>query len=84
MTGDGAGYTLNIPLPPGATGDVYLRAFDEVIAPVVERFAPTWLIVSAGFDAHRDDPLTELGLSPATTPLLTAAGDAARPAGPTW
>ena len=54
---------MNIPLPPGATGDVYLRAFDELVAPVVERFAPTWLLVSAGFDAHRDDPLTELGLS---------------------
>ena len=54
---------MNVPLPPGATGDVYLRAFDELVAPVVERFAPTWLLISAGFDAHRDDPLTELGLT---------------------
>ena len=35
--GAGAGTTINVPLPPGATGDVYLRAFDEVVAPVVER-----------------------------------------------
>ena len=63
---------MNVPLPPGATGDVYLQAFDEVIAPVVERFAPTWLLISAGFDAHRDDPLTELGLTAGDFPLLTA------------
>lgn len=68
----GRGTTMNIPLPPGATGDVYLGAFDEVIAPVVERFAPTWLLVSAGFDAHRDDPLTDLGLTAGDFALLTA------------
>jgi acetoin utilization deacetylase AcuC-like enzyme len=62
--GPGApGLTVNLPLPPGATGDVYLRAFDEVIGPAVEAFAPTWILVSAGFDAHRADPLTQLGLS---------------------
>lgn len=61
--GEARGCTLNVPLPPGATGDVYLHAFDEAIAPVIERFGPTWVIVSAGFDAHRDDPITSLGLS---------------------
>ncbi len=61
--GDGAGTTLNLPLPAGATGDVYLAALDEIIDPVVEGFAPTWLLVSAGFDAHRRDPLTGLGLT---------------------
>lgn len=61
--GEGRGHTINIPLPPGATGDVYLRAFDTLVAPVVERFAPTWVIVSAGFDAHRNDPITDLGLT---------------------
>ncbi|MDO8361580.1 MAG: histone deacetylase [Actinomycetota bacterium] len=63
--GEGAarGRTVNIPMPPGATGDTYLYAFDELVAPVADRFAPTWVILSAGFDAHRDDPITELGLS---------------------
>jgi acetoin utilization deacetylase AcuC-like enzyme len=61
--GAGDGYTINLPLPPGATGDVYLAAFDEVIAPAVERFDPTWALVSAGFDAHRADPLTGLDLA---------------------
>ena len=73
-----SGTTMNVPLPAGATGDVYLRAFDEVVAPVVERFAPTWLLISAGFDAHRDDPITELGLTAGDYPLLTRAGAAAR------
>jgi acetoin utilization deacetylase AcuC-like enzyme len=61
--GAGEGATINLPLPAGATGDVYLRALDEVVAPQVERFAPTWVLISAGFDAHRSDPLTGLGLS---------------------
>jgi len=61
--GPGAGYTINLPFPPGTTGDVYLAAFDEVVAPAVDRFDPTWVIVSAGFDAHRADPLTGLNLT---------------------
>lgn len=63
--GEGAarGMTVNIPLPPGSTGDVYLTAFDQLVAPIANRFAPTWVIVSAGFDAHRNDPITELALA---------------------
>jgi acetoin utilization deacetylase AcuC-like enzyme len=62
--GDGApGLTVNVPLPAGATGDVVRRALDEVAAPVIEEFAPTWVLISAGFDAHRADPLAELALS---------------------
>jgi acetoin utilization deacetylase AcuC-like enzyme len=62
--GPGApGLTVNVPLPAGATGDVVARALEEIVAPVSERFAPTWVLVSAGFDAHRDDPLADLALS---------------------
>ena len=62
--GPGArGATLNLPFPSGATGDLFLQALDEVIAPAVEQFAPTWVLVSAGYDAHRADPLTGLRLS---------------------
>jgi acetoin utilization deacetylase AcuC-like enzyme len=57
------GTTLNVPLPPGATGDVLLRAFDQLVSPAVEAFAPSWVLVSAGFDAHRADPLADLALS---------------------
>ncbi len=62
-TGPGLGATINVPLPPGATGDVALRAVDEVIGPAVADFGPDWLFISAGFDAHRADPLTELRYS---------------------
>ncbi len=62
-SGAGAGTTVNLPLPPGTAGDTYRAAFDRVVTAAVERFAPTWLLVSAGFDAHRADPITELGLS---------------------
>jgi acetoin utilization deacetylase AcuC-like enzyme len=54
------GTNVNVPLPPGATGDAARAAFDEVIVPAVEEFAPTWVLISAGFDAHRDDPLADL------------------------
>jgi acetoin utilization deacetylase AcuC-like enzyme len=57
------GLTLNIPLPPGATGDVVRQAIDEVATPAVEEFAPTWVLVSAGFDAHREDPMADLALT---------------------
>ena len=57
------GLNLNLPVPPGATGDVVRSALEDVAGPVVERFAPTWVLVSAGFDAHRDDPLANLELS---------------------
>ena len=57
------GQTVNVPLPPGATGDVVRRGIDEVALPVIDSFAPTWVLVSAGFDAHRADPLANLALS---------------------
>jgi len=62
-SGAGLGTTLNVPLPEGTTGDTYRAAFELVIGPVVERFSPDWVLVSAGFDGHRADPLTDLGLS---------------------
>ena len=64
--GDGArGLTVNVPVPPGATGDVVRAALDQVVAPVVQEFEPTWVLVSAGYDAHRADPLAGLALSSA-------------------
>ena len=55
--------TVNLPLPAGATGDVVRRALEEVAAPVIDAFAPSFVLVSAGFDAHRDDPLADFMLS---------------------
>ncbi|MCU0311542.1 MAG: histone deacetylase [Acidimicrobiales bacterium] len=70
--GEGSGSTVNFPLPQGATGDVFRAGLDEVVRPLVERWEPTWLIISAGFDAHRLDPLTGLALSAGDYADLTA------------
>src|SRR5262249_17424387 len=71
--GEGEGRTVNVPLPPYATGDVYRRAIDEVVAPLVDEVRATWLLLSAGFDAHRADPLTDLGLTSGDYADITAA-----------
>jgi acetoin utilization deacetylase AcuC-like enzyme len=56
-------HTLNVPLAAGS-GDVeYVRAFDEIVEPAVRAFVPDVLLVSAGFDAHRDDPLAQMEVS---------------------
>ncbi len=62
-TGAGIGATVNVPLPAGSEGDTYRAAFDEIVGPAIEQFNTTWLLVSAGFDAHRADPITDMGLS---------------------
>ncbi len=61
--GEGKGTTLNLPLPVGSAGDTYRYALDATVIPVIERFDPDWLLVSAGFDGHRLDPLSNLGLT---------------------
>lgn len=79
--GDAVGETINVPLPSGATGDVYLEALERLVLPAAERVAPTWLILSAGFDGHRADPLTGLGLSAGDFGELTRLLAAVVPAG---
>ncbi|HEY3234947.1 MAG TPA: histone deacetylase [Polyangiaceae bacterium] len=61
--GEGAGYTVNIPLSPGAGDVVYTEAFRRIVNPVVEQYQPDLAIVSAGFDAHRRDPLGSMDLT---------------------
>lgn len=80
-SGIGTGSTINVPLPAHATGDVLLRAMDHLVAPAVEAFAPTWLLVSAGFDGHRADPLTGLALSSGDFADLTCRAMELAPAG---
>jgi acetoin utilization deacetylase AcuC-like enzyme len=60
--GAGAGTTINFPWPYGTDGAAYRWAIDEVVRPVLVQFAPTWLLVSAGYDAHVDDPLAGIRL----------------------
>jgi acetoin utilization deacetylase AcuC-like enzyme len=62
-TGQGKGYTVNLPLSAGA-GDVeYVAIFQRLVAPLLLRFRPGLILVSAGFDAHRLDPLGGMELS---------------------
>jgi acetoin utilization deacetylase AcuC-like enzyme len=61
--GQGLGYTLNIPVKAGSGNSHYLQAFNERVVPELERFRPEVVLVSAGFDAHRDDPLSSINLT---------------------
>ena len=61
--GRGAGATVNCPVPAGAGDEEYQRAFNERILPAAEAFAPEFVIVSAGFDAHAADPLAQVRTS---------------------
>ncbi|MBK9119520.1 MAG: histone deacetylase [Phycisphaerales bacterium] len=69
--GPGRGYTINIPLEPGANDADVRTAFEDEVLPAVERFAPQVVLVSAGFDGHEDDPLGNLSFSDEIFPWMT-------------
>jgi acetoin utilization deacetylase AcuC-like enzyme len=71
-TGNGKGYTVNAPLEPGCTGADFSLVFSEVFLPVLDRFRPEVLIVSAGQDILFDDPLGGMNVSPEDTGVLTS------------
>jgi len=78
-SGAGRGFTVNLPLSAGATDADYERVFTDVAFPVLRQFAPELILVSAGFDAHREDPLaglkfTEADYSWVTRELVAVAG----------
>jgi acetoin utilization deacetylase AcuC-like enzyme len=62
-TGEGRGFTVNVPLSAGAGDEVYAAAFSRLVAPLASEYAPELVLLSAGFDAHRADPLAEMRLS---------------------
>ncbi len=69
---EGEGYTLNIPMPAGMGDREYLRVFRDVLVPVGREYKPELVLVSAGFDAHRADPLGGMELSSAGYGAITA------------
>jgi len=80
--GDGLGRTINVPLGPGAGDEGYLLVFEEIVAPVLRQFAPSFILISAGFDCHWRDPLanqqvTERGFVGMTRSLNAVAHDVA-------
>jgi acetoin utilization deacetylase AcuC-like enzyme len=72
-TGEGEGErtTLNVPLAAGAGDGDYLYTLDETLAPALDEYDPDLLIVSAGFDAHRHDPISRMRVSTEGYALLT-------------
>jgi acetoin utilization deacetylase AcuC-like enzyme len=65
-SGPGEGYTLNLPVPAGTEEDVWLSLVEHIVLPVATAFAPQLVLVSAGFDAHVDDPLAGCRLESAS------------------
>ncbi len=68
----GAGNILNAPLPPGAGSREFRAAYEDIVLPALEAFAPQLVMVSAGFDAHRLDPLANLNLEADDYAWITA------------
>lgn len=67
------GNVINVPLPPGTNGTAFRRIYEDAVMPQLDRFAPELVLISAGFDAHRDDPLAQLALVEADFAWVTGA-----------
>ncbi len=79
-SGQGKGYTINIPLSSGMGDADYVQIFEKILLPVARKWKPEVILVSAGFDIHRNDPLggmevTESGFTRMTRILMDAAGE---------
>ena len=70
--GSSGDQTLNVPLPAGCTDDEYLTVFEDLVEPTVRSFDPDLVLVSAGFDAHEEDPLGGMRLTTAGFRELSA------------
>jgi acetoin utilization deacetylase AcuC-like enzyme len=62
-TGEGEGYTLNLPFPAGCGDNEYLTSYLDIVEPVARAFRPEFILVSAGFDGHHRDPLAGMNLT---------------------
>ena len=78
-TGEGAGYTVNVPMQPGMGDNEFIRIFEELLKPVIDQYKPQFILVSAGFDIFFEDPLGGMKVSPEgfakLTRLLTDEAD---------
>jgi acetoin utilization deacetylase AcuC-like enzyme len=85
-SGPGKGYTVNVPVPPGSGDDAYVSIAEHLVAPLARAFGPSLVLVSAGFDAHYDDPLgscrvTEAGFARMTGSLRRVCAEIEAPLG---
>jgi acetoin utilization deacetylase AcuC-like enzyme len=60
--GPGAGTTVNVSVPVHTAGDFYAEVFERAVTPILSQFRPDWLLVSAGYDGHREDPIADASL----------------------
>jgi acetoin utilization deacetylase AcuC-like enzyme len=63
---EGEGYTINLPVPAGSGEALWLSLLEHIVEPIANSFAPDLILVSAGFDAHRSDPLADCNLEAAS------------------
>ena len=81
-TGAGEGYTINLPVPAGSEGALWTGLLEHVVLPAAAAFRPELILLSAGFDAHAEDPLAGCRLSTGDfTQMAAALREAARSAG---
>ena len=64
--GDGLGYTVNVPFPYQTGDKVYLKAFNQIVIPIIRQYKPQFIFVSTGFDGYYTDPVASLSLSAST------------------
>ena len=69
--GDGEGFTINVPMEAGEGDEEYQAVFLKSLVPAADAFKPEFVIISSGFDAHKDDPLASMGLTEAGYADLT-------------
>jgi len=69
----GAGYTVNLPVPAGSSDAQYLSLIEHVVAPLARAYEPQLMLISAGYDAHVEDPLAECHVSDAGFAAMTSA-----------
>jgi len=69
--GKGKGYTVNVPLQPGAGDDEYIMIFQKILQPLAREFNPEFILVSAGFDIYYQDPLGGMQVTPEGFASLT-------------
>jgi acetoin utilization deacetylase AcuC-like enzyme len=82
----GEGFTVNLPVPPGTGDEAYRSLADHVVAPLLGEYRPQLVLISAGYDAHREDPLadclvTEDGFAAMAATVRRAAGSVGAPLG---
>jgi acetoin utilization deacetylase AcuC-like enzyme len=70
-SGEGEGYTINLPVPAGSEEDLWLSLLEHIVLPAAREFQPDLVLVSAGFDAHRADPLAGVCLETASFGEMT-------------